>query len=259
MITQKMKPLTPNMPAINRLAQEIAQANVSCLVLVHGGGSFGHPLARRYMIKEGLQKGSGGQLIGFAKTHQAMIALNRLVVDTLIQHNIPAVAMMSSSMIVTKSGRICTMMDEPLKQLLQVRCMPVLYGDAVFDSDLGFTILSGDQVAAALAIQLNSERIIMGIDEDGLYTADPKVNAEAKLIHHIDLYELRAMRQQFEQAKSTDVTGGMLGKIDELTSAIERGIPSLIVNAAKPKTIYKALKGEKVVGTFMVKRRLKPR
>jgi len=52
---------------------------------------------------------------------------------------------------------------------------------------------------------------------------------------------------------STDVTGGMLGKIIELIPAIERGIPALIVNAAKSRNVYKALRGEKVTGTIIKK------
>jgi len=251
-ITRKEKSLTANLRAIRRLASEISSAEVAPLVVVHGGGSFGHPLAKRYAIKEGY-KNKVSQALGFALTHQAMIALNKLVVDTLIEHKLPAVAMSPSSCVVTKSGRIQTMMEEPLKKLLHKGFVPVLYGDAVLDSDLGFTILSGDQLIAYLAMCLNAERIIVGIDVDGLYTADPKTNSSARLVSHITLKELKSMQQKIEEAKVTDVTGGMLGKVTELKPAIEKGINALIVNAAKPKNVYKALKGEKVIGTLIEK------
>jgi len=251
-ITRKEKPLTANLRAMRRLAGEISSAETAPLVIVHGGGSFGHPLAKRYAIKEGY-KNDASQAIGFAETHQAMVALNKLVVDNLIKHKIPAVALSPSSCVVTKSGRIQTMMDEPLKKLLQTGFVPVLYGDAVLDSDLGFTILSGDQLIAYLAMRLNAERIIVGIDVDGLYTADPKTDPSARLVSHITLKELKVMRQQIEEAKVTDVTGGMLGKIAELMPPIEKGIAVLIVSAAKPKNVYKALKDEKVTGTLIEK------
>lgn len=251
-ITHKEKPSTANLRAIKRLASEISSAEVAPLVLVHGGGSFAHPLAKRYAIKEGY-KSKASQVLGFALTHQAMVALNKLVVDALIEHKLPAVALSPSSCIVTKSGRIQTMMEEPLKKLLQTRFVPVLYGDAVLDSDLGFTILSGDQLIAYLAMCLNAERIIVGIDVDGLYTADPKTDSSARLINHITLNKLKSMRQKIEEAKVTDVTGGMLGKIEELMPSIEKGITALIVNATKPKNVYKALKGEKVIGTLIEK------
>jgi len=251
-ITRKEKPSTVNLRAIRRLASEISSAEVARLVLVHGGGSFAHPLAKRYAIKEGY-KNKASQALGFALTHQAMVALNKLVVDALIQNKLPAVAVSPSSCIITKSGRIQTMAEEPLKELLQTGFVPVLYGDAVVDSDLGFTILSGDQLIAYLAMRLNAQRIIVGIDVDGLYTADPKTDPSARLVSHITLNKLKSMQQKIEEAKVTDVTGGMLGKIAELIPSLEKGITALIVNATKPKNIYKALKGEKVIGTLIEK------
>jgi len=252
-ITRKEKAFTANSSAIRRLAKEISHANVSQLIIIHGGGSFGHPLAKQHHIKEGF-KGGGSQLLGFSKTHQAMVALNKLVVDALIQRNMPAVAISPSSFIVTKSGRIATTMEEPLKTMLQTGFVPVLYGDAVFDLDLGFTILSGDQLAASLAIQLNGERIVMGVDVDGLFTADPKRDASAHLIRNCTLRELKEMQTKITKTNIADVTGGMVGKMIELKPAIKKGVPALIVNAAKPKNIYRALRNEKVVGTLIERR-----
>jgi isopentenyl phosphate kinase len=252
-ITNKEKTLIPSLPAIERLTKEISRANVSPLVLVHGGGSFGHPLAKRYAIKEGY-KHNVSQVLGFCETHQAMVTLNKLLVGALIQHNIPAVGMSPSSCVVTKSGRIHIIFEEPLIKLLQIGFVPVLHGDAVIDSDLGFTILSGDQLTTHLAMHLNATRIIMGIDVDGLFTSDPKVDSSARLVNRITLEELKRMLERIKESKVTDVTGGMLGKIAELMPAVERGIPSFIVNAAKPKNVYKVLKGEKAIGTFIERR-----
>lgn len=251
-ITHKKKPLTANVQAIDRLSEEIFQARVPRLILVHGGGSFGHPLAKQYRIKEGYRSISD-QLLGFSKTRQAMMMLNKLVVDALIRHNIPVVTVSPSSFIVTKSGRITSVMEEPLKRLLQMGFVPLLHGDAVLDTDLGFTILSGDQIVVHTAIEFDAERIVMGIDEDGLFTADPKKDGSARLITDCSLDELEKMRAQMKKTRVDDVTGGMLGKIIELSPAIEKGISALIVNASKPKTIYKALAGEKVTGTLIQK------
>lgn len=250
-ITKKEKPLTANMKAIERLSREISKAKVTRLVLIHGGGSFGHPLARQYALKEGYKEKS--QLLGFSKTRQAMESLNKLVVDALIRRKIAAVGLQPSAFIVTESGRIKVMEEQPLRKLLRMELIPVLYGDAVFDLDLGFTILSGDQLAASIAMRLGANRIIMGIDVDGLYSSDPKSDPSAKPLRHVTLQELKSMQHEIGEAKVTDVTHGMFGKISELIQAVERGIPALIVNAAKPNNIYKALKGERVTGTTIVK------
>lgn len=251
-ITQKEKPFTTNLSAIRRLAKEISLAKVSQLIMIHGGGSFGHPLAKKYSIMEGY-KGRDVQLLGFSETHQAMVILNKLVVDALIHSNIPAMAVSPSSFIVTKSGRIATVIEEPLKKLLQTGFVPVLHGDAVLDFDRGFTILSGDQLAAYLAIQFKAERIVMGIDVNGVFTADPKKEKSARLVRNCTLHELKKMQTRMKNTGDADVTGGMLGKLIELAPAVEQGIPALIVNAAKPKNVYKAIRGESVIGTLIQK------
>jgi isopentenyl phosphate kinase len=250
-ITRKEKPLTANLEAIERLSREVSEAKVSRLIFIHGGGSFGHPLAKQYALKEGFKEKS--QLVGFSKTRQAMVTLNKLVVDALMRQNIVAVGLQPSAFVVTDSGRISCIEEQPLKKLLEIGLVPVLYGDVVCDFSLGFTILSGDQLAAFLATQLGASQIILGIDVDGLYTSDPKSDPSARFIRHTTLQELRNMQHEIEEAKVTDVTHGMLGKILELIPAVEKGIPALIVNAAKPNNIYKALKGEEVTGTTIVK------
>jgi isopentenyl phosphate kinase len=233
-ITDKEKPLTPNLKAIERLAAEISRAKVSPLILVHGGGSFGHPVAERYNIAGGYVDPS--QILGFSQTHLAMTLLNSWVMEALISHNIPAVEEL-----------------KPLKKMLKLGFVPVLYGDAVLDSEKGFAILSGDQLVSSLAIKLGARRIIMGADVDGLYTADPKADSSAQLISHLTLEELKSLKHKIEGSKATDVTGGMLGKIQEVKLAIEHDIETAIVNATKPLRVYKALKGEKVIGTIIEK------
>jgi isopentenyl phosphate kinase len=247
----KERPFTPNKEAIERLAREIKQANNEHLVLVHGGGSFGHPLAKQYALREGYK--STSQLMGFSKTHQAMVTLNKMFIDALIDHAVPAVSLQTSSCVITKSGRIHSIEKRPLMRLLKIGFVPVLYGDAVLDLDLGFSILSGDQLVTKLATLLKARGIVMGIDVDGLYSADPKIDPAAKLIQTITSQELETLKDRIGDARATDVTGGMHGKINELMPVIKQGLPVTIVNASKAGNIQKALKGEDVVGTVITR------
>ena len=63
-ITDKNGELAARTEVINRLAEEIQKAGLKNLIIVHGGGSFGHPTAQKYGIKEGLKNET--QHIGFA-------------------------------------------------------------------------------------------------------------------------------------------------------------------------------------------------
>jgi len=249
-ITDKNKPVTPNTETMERLADEIAQANVSSLILVHGGGSFGHPIAKKYRLNDGFSDAS--QVAGFSETHRAMTQLNNLIMKALFNHKVNAVVVQPSSCVVTKFGRIQTIELKPIKRMLDMGLVPVLYGDAVLDSEKGFAILSGDQLVSSLAISFDACRIVMGGDVDGLFTADPKTCSSAQLIERVTLEELKSEKHQIEGSQSTDVTGGMLGKIRELVPALEKDIETLIVNAKKPMRVCKALKGEQVVGTVIV-------
>ena len=250
-ITDKNGELAARTQEMNRLADEIQKANIQNLIIVHGGGSFGHPVAQKHAIKEGFKEEN--QKIGFAETHHVMTVLNGLFMDALIWRNVPAVSITPSSCIITKKGRIQHFEENPLKTLLKMGFLPVMYGDAVLDTELGFTILSGDQLVSYIATRFNAERIVIGVDVDGLYDADPKVEKTAKMFRRLTLAELKALQNKIGEPTACDVTGGMFGKIAELMPAIEHGITAMIVNAAKPSYIYKALKEEKVEGTLIEK------
>jgi isopentenyl phosphate kinase len=250
-ITEKSEELTPRTQDINRLAEEIKNASVQSLIIVHGGGSFGHPLAQKYSISSGFKERD--QQIGFAETHHVMTVLNGLFMDSLVCHGIPAVSVTPSSFIMTVNGRIKSFEETTLRAFMEMKFLPVIYGDAVLDSALGFTILSGDQLVAHLAMKFNAERIIIGVDVDGLYDADPKTVKTAKICKHLKLADLKTLQGKLCKPTSCDVTGGMLGKITELLPVIELGIPAMVVNATRPNYIYNALKGEDFEGTLIEK------
>ena len=250
-ITDKNGELAPRTQEIARLTEEIQKSRVKRLIIVHGGGSFGHPYAQRYGIKDGLKEDS--QKIGFSETHHVMTVLNGLFMDSLIWHEVPAVSVTPSSCIITENGRIKHFEDAAIRALLDMGFIPVLYGDAVVDSKLGFTILSGDQLVSALAIGFNAERIVFGVDVDGLYDADPKVEKTAKMFKHLNLEELKKLQNKLCMPTARDVTGGMLGKVVELLPAVEQGIPVTIMNASKPGNVCKVLEGKPVEGTVIGK------
>jgi len=250
-ITDKNGELAARTEVINRLAEEVAKANAKNLIIVHGGGSFGHPTAQKYGIKNGLKDDT--QKSGFAETHHVMTVLNGLVMDALVWHEVPAVSVTPSSCITTENGRIKLFDDTISKMLLKMGFTPVLYGDATLDEKLGFTVLSGDQIVSHLARKFGACKIVIGVDVDGLYGADPKTDKNAKLYVHLTLRELKDFQGKLGKSTAADVTGGMLGKITELIPAIEQGIPVTIVNAAKPNRVYRALIGEKVEGTIIEK------
>jgi isopentenyl phosphate kinase len=240
----------PRTDVISRAADEIRKANVKKLVIVHGAGSFGHPMAQEYMLREGFRE--EGQKIGFAVTHNMVTVLNGLIMDALLLDDFPAVSVTPSSCIVAEDGRIKIFDDSVVRMLLRLGFTPVLYGDVVMDEKIGFTVVSGDQLASVLAVKLGARQIIMGGDTDGVFDADPKAKG-AKPYSRLTLEELKRIEGRLGGSDGTDVTGGMRGKITELIPAIQAGIPAVVMNATKATNIYRALVGERVEGTVIEK------
>ena len=205
-ITNKNGELAAKTEIINRLAEEIKKANLDNLLIVHGGGSFGHPIAKKYGIKEGFKQET--QKAGFAETHHVMTVLNGLVMDALIWHNVAALSITPSSFIITNNGRIRLFEDTILRSLLKMRIVPVLYGDSILDDTLGFTIISGDQIISHLANIFQASRIVMGVDVDGLFDSDPKKTQNPKLYTQLNLEELKNIKNTIgPSASSSDVRG----------------------------------------------------
>lgn len=247
-VTVKDMPMTADHENVKRLAEEIKATWPTPLVVIHGGGSFGHPVAKRYGIADGFT--SERQVIGFTRTHQAMVALNTIIVDALLDEGIPALSVAPSAFIAAYDGRMPRGDFENIGRLVVKGMLPVLYGDAVIDKSRGFSILSGDQLAVRLAVSMGANRLIFGVDVDGVYTSNPKLAPQARLIDRLSLEKLEGF-VEIGKALTTDVTGGMLGKVSEARAAVEAGIEVRMVNATKPGVILKALRGEPVAGTVL--------
>ncbi|MGE5555957.1 MAG: isopentenyl phosphate kinase [Methanocella sp.] len=252
-ITDKAEEAKPRTDIINRLAEEIKRADLDNLIIVHGGGSFGHPTAAKYGIKDGYKEDDPTQKFGFAETHHMMTVLNGLVMDSLIWHELPAVSIAPSSCIVTENGKVKLFDETVLQRLAKLLYTPVMYGDCVFDEKLGFTILSGDQLVTYLALKYNATKIVIGTDTDGLFDSDPKTNSNAKPFKKLNLKELKELQPKLGKAQGTDVTGGMASKIAELIPAVEAGVHVTITGATKGLSIYRALTDQSVLGTEIEK------
>ena len=135
-----------------------------------------------------------------------------------------------------------------MRSALKHGLVPVLSGDMVFDSALGGSVCSGDQVISCLSSKLKISRVVFATDVDGIFTADPKKKRDAKLIECVSARKLK-FKKSISRAKTTDVTGGMRGKVAEL-SKIRSKI--YVANALKPERIYKLLVGKKALSTRII-------
>lgn len=234
---------------LGRIAEELASIKKK-LVLVHGGGSFGHPLALEHDIASGYSEDE--QIMGFSETHQAMEELNSKVVRSLLEAGRAAMSMQTSACSVVEEDEIVSIELRNIQKILDLNIIPVLYGDAVPDLKKGMTILSGDQLTAALAQELGVSKVVWGMDTDGVYTKDPKYE-DAEFIPKITPESWEEISSSVDLSHSGDVTGGMRNKMEVLLSLAREGIDSQVVNATKPGNLSMAIGSDKRVGTKIVR------
>lgn len=245
LITDKARPATPRPAVIARLAQEIAQAmreNPEMrLVLGHGSGSFGHTAASRYGTRQGVHNPAGWR--GFAEVWYRANTLNRLVVEALRQAGLPAITFPASAAAITRSRRVTAWNLQPLQAALESGLLPVVYGDVVFDQELGGTILSTEDIFAYLGKALTPQRILIAGLEAGVWADYP---ACTHLLAEITPASVAHITARLGGSAQTDVTGGMYAKVTEMLALLEaqpRLEEVLIFGGEQPGTVTQALRG----------------
>ncbi len=115
-LTDKNKISAPKPEEIARIAREISDGKNTKLVLIHGAGSFGHHQAKEYRLKDGLNDRS---IKGILPTHNAVKALNKMILDALQMNGVDALPVHPLSCCVLKDGRIEHMCMESIELMLE--------------------------------------------------------------------------------------------------------------------------------------------
>lgn len=244
LITDKNQPRTPRLDVLRRLADEIAAAQRDRpdlqLVLGHGSGSFGHVPARRYGTRQGVHSAREWQ--GFVEVWREAAALDRLVVDALQDAGLPALPFPASGAALARAGQAQEWNPAPILAALQAGLLPVVYGDVVFDTLRGGTILSTEDIFAYLAPRLRPGRVLLAGLEPGVWADFP---ACTRLLVQITPGDLSAAGAGIGASAATDVTGGMLAKVQQSLDLCSHvpGLDVWIFSGERPGAVYDALLG----------------
>jgi isopentenyl phosphate kinase len=224
-ITDKLRPSTPRLDLIERLASELKSALKACpdlhIVLGHGSGSFGHVVGARYCVRQGIAKGQSWW--GYAATGAAAGQLNRIVADIFLEAGVPVLTVQPSVLAYCREGRLVEMDARPIGEALRHGLVPLVYGDVALDEVRGCTIVSTEQVFAYLARRLRPMRIVLVGEVDGVYDKDPLAHPDAVRIPRITPQSLPGLQSQLGGSHGIDVTGGMLAKVREMVDLVAQG------------------------------------
>ena len=136
-----------------------------------------------------------------------------------------------------------------MHKLMEMRVIPIINeNDTVATQELN--IGDNDTLAARVAVSVRADLLVLLTDIDGLYTADPNKDPEAKLISRVEVLtpEIEALAGG---SASKVGTGGMVTKIEAAKIAAAAGTDMVIANGHDPSILYDIIEG-KAVGTRFV-------
>jgi len=202
-VTEKDDPETVDRAALERAAN--ALAGRGDIVVVHGGGSFGHHHAAKYGVST--TEGTGDPAAVRA-IHGAMKRLDAAVVEALAEADVPALPVHPMSAADRDGSGDLTLPTGQVETMLEEGFVPVLHGDGVVHAGEGATVLSGDELVVVLAKALGADRVGVCSAVEGVY------DGSGAVIDRIDSFE--AVADALGGSDATDVSGGMAGKVRAL-------------------------------------------
>lgn len=236
-ITHKDRPLAANTGAIAAIAKVLARLDTP-LIVVHGGGSFGHHWSVKYDMHT---KPAPYDPRGVAVVHESMVALNQVIINALINAGSNPYAMPPPTY--TSGHKPIASKIKDLSVMALNKIVPVTFGDVIHMGGKKYSILSGDSLMSILARALRPLRVIFATNVDGIYR-----NVATREIVPV----LRPKSAVEFSTVSADVTGGMQRKVMEAFKIASLGMDVMLVNGLIPERIAQAAGGKTtVVGTLV--------
>ena len=136
-----------------------------------------------------------------------------------------------------------------LSRLLELGALPIINeNDTVATEEI--VIGDNDSLAAIVSVSANADLLILLSDIDGLYSADPRVDPNATMIHRVEEVtdEILALGGGIGSGLGT---GGMATKLSAAKMATEAGCDMIIANGENPSILYDIVEG-KEIGTRFV-------
>jgi glutamate 5-kinase len=132
-----------------------------------------------------------------------------------------------------------------LKRLLTWDVIPVINENDTVTTD-ALTFGDNDYLAAQVATMLSADLLLLLTDADGVFTADPRLDPEARLIPLIDDPDDALGRYKIGDKTSPLGSGGMKSKVRAAQLAARGGVRATICNGGRADVVAKAIAGGEV-------------
>ena len=139
-------------------------------------------------------------------------------------------------------------------RLLELGALPVINENDTVATD-EIVIGDNDTLGAIVATTVEADLLILLSDIDGLYTADPRRDPQARLMPVVEALTPEVMALAGGNGSALG-TGGMVTKLRAAKLVTQEGIDMVIANGEQPEIIYQILDGAPV-GTRFIGRKTK--
>lgn len=246
-------------------------------VVIHGAGSFGHHSAKRYGLQcgkaallkrsslssstsadEDSRKRKRYQMEALSKTRYSVQKLNAAMVKSLLDHGVnacnispgislPGMRAYGSSTTTDTNTTNCgsaaamELLCDSINEALDAGLLPVVHGDACLIDENHAGILGGDTLVEGLVssekMKESVQKVIFISDIAGVFTSDPKMNKNARLIRSLKVDvttgevttdddggdNAAAEMNVGGSSHAHDVTGGLKAKLGAAVTAVQCG------------------------------------
>ncbi len=241
LITHKARTETLRLETLKRLTEELARSRNRYprpLILGHGSGSFGHRAAAEANLSG--QSSSRPNPMGISRTQHRARLLHHHVLDALIGANLAPFSLPPGAWALTEDHELIHANTSPLVAALDEGLLPVVMGDVILDQPLGAVIASTEKVLLWIEKALREtafpvhrvlwvgDTVLLGPDGAAVPCLEASTNIEGWV----------------GGAQGSDVTGGMVHRVESARTLAARGIESWIIDGTIPDNLERALDGQ---------------
>jgi isopentenyl phosphate kinase len=211
------------------------------LILINGVGPFGHNLVYKYIQGEHLDAQS---------VHESVALLNSRIIGCFRNKVMITPISPFDTCVHGDHGFNIFRLWEMVEEEIEKGYVPSAYGDVIPSTKgrLGnYEVISGDDLAIEISKIWKPEKVIMVTDTGGVFTGNPKIYKDARMLKII-----RADKNIAYSKSEFDVTGGIQSKVEKALLVARQGIKTQIINGLIRNNLRKALLGDDNIGTVIL-------
>jgi len=250
-ITFKERTFSVDENALSNISSALSNFN-GRLFVVHGGGSWGHPVAAAYGLSSFTYS---NDIRGVSQTRLAMLELTKKVQRSLIDHGI--------SVFFFPPQHLESMTND-LEGLYELKAVPLTYGDVLYERGKGYRIIGGDEIISRLSASIKIKRVLFIMRSKGILDVNGEPISVISLSgkQGISIEQVPIMKGNtvytFKQARnelksiSPDATGGITYKLIVAERLVSIGVEVMFLSSDSQDNMVKALNGMKFQGTTVM-------